>query len=61
MGLKLDYSIVLISDGNSEHVTHARMKIGLFKEEKIQFVTSFDLIECLKHIKKNAPSVHTFF
>ena len=33
---------VLIVDDNSERVAHARIKIGLFEEEKIQFVSSID-------------------
>ena len=35
--------------GNSEHVAHERKWI--FSQRKIQFVTSFDLIKCLYHIK----------
>ena len=40
--------LLLISDGKSEHVAHALRIIGLFKDKKIQFVTDFELIKCLK-------------
>ena len=33
--------MVLILDGNSEHVTHAWRKMGLLGEKKIQFLTAF--------------------
>ena len=42
--------MVLILDGNSEHVEHVLGKIGLFGK-KIQFVTALDLSRCLKQIK----------
>ena len=45
-------SILLILDGNSEHVAHALRKIGLFGEKKHRFVTSLDLIKCLKRNKQ---------
>ena len=38
------YSMVLILDGNSEHITHAC-------REKIRTFFAFDLIKCLKIIK----------
>ena len=38
--------LILISDGNSEHVAHALRKISHFKE-KIRFVTTYDLIKRL--------------
>ena len=37
--------VVLILDGNTEHVAHALRKIGLFGE-KIRFATALDLIDC---------------
>ena len=43
--------MVLMLDGNSEHVPHARIKISLSGEKKILFVTALDLIKCLKQIK----------
>ena len=42
--------MVLILDGNLEHAAQACRKIGLF-EGKVRFVTAFDLIKCLKHVK----------
>ena len=38
--------MVVISDGNSEHVAHALRKISHFKV-KIRFVTTYDLIKRL--------------
>jgi len=38
-------------DGNSECIAHAYKKKGLFRR-KIPFVTAFDLIKCLKEMKK---------
>ena len=43
-------SMVLILDGNSEHVTHAWRKVGL-SEEQTRFVTALVIIKCLKQIK----------
>ena len=43
--------MVLILDGNSKHVAHARMRIGLV-ENIIGFATDLDdLIKCFKQIK----------
>ena len=44
--------MVLILDGNSEHVAQERMKIGIFREKKNRFVTDLDLNKCLKQIEK---------
>ena len=43
--------MVLILDGNSEHVAHAKRKIGLFGEKKKRFEATLDLIEGLKQVK----------
>ena len=40
-------TMALILDGKSEHVAHARGKIGT----KIRFLTAIDLIECLILLK----------
>ena len=37
-------SMVVILDGNSEHVAHAGRKTGLFREKKIRFATAFNLM-----------------
>ena len=42
-------TVVLISDGNSEHVAHALIKKCLFEERKIRVVTA--VINVLKQIK----------
>ena len=42
--------MVIISDGYSEDVAYECRKTGIFGE-KIQFVTSLDLIKCLKQNK----------
>ena len=39
--------MVLILDGNSEHVAHVCRKIGLFGEKKNRFVAALDLIKYL--------------
>ena len=44
-------TMVLVIDGNSNHVVLAWRKMGLFGEKKIRYVTIFDLIKCLKPIK----------
>ena len=44
--------MVLTLDGNSEHVAHAWKKWVFPKRHKIRFVTTLNLIKCLKHIKK---------
>ena len=44
--------MVLTLDGNSDHVAHARRKIGLFGEKKLRFVFALDLIKCLKEIEE---------
>ena len=41
--------MVLILDGNSEHVAQPLRQLGLFGENK--FLTAIDLIKCLKQIK----------
>ena len=43
--------MVLISYGNSEHVAHARINIGIFGEKNVSFVTALDFIKCFKQIK----------
>ena len=40
--------MLLILDGNSERVAHARRKMGHFGEKKIQFGTALDLSKCPK-------------
>ena len=47
----LNYTMVLILDGNSEHDAHTCGKIGIFRAEKIRFVTALALIKCFKQIK----------
>ena len=42
--------MILILDGNSEHIAHACSKIGHFGEKKIRFATAFDLIKCPEQI-----------
>ena len=56
---KVQHSVVLmVSDGNSEHVAQASRKIGLFGENN----PLYDLIKCLKQIKEQiAPYVRTIF
>ena len=49
--LEKDKPMVLILDGNTEHVAHVWRKIGLFEQKNILFVTAFDLIKCLEHVK----------
>ena len=44
------HTMVLILDGNSEHVAHALRKIRLL-DNNIRVVTVLELIECLNHIK----------
>ena len=48
---KLLSYMVLILDGNSEHVAHAWRKMGPFGGKNIRFVTARDLIKCLEYIK----------
>ena len=43
--------MVLILDGNSEHVAHARRKIGVLEKKKNLLVIALNLIKCLKQIK----------
>ena len=43
--------MLLISEGNSEHLARASRKIGLFRVKKIKFVTLYDLIKYLYEIK----------
>ena len=43
--------MVLILDGNSEHVAHALRKIVFFIGKKIRFWTALALINCLIQIK----------
>ena len=43
--------MVLVLDGNSENVAHARSKNGSFLEKKNRFVTTLDLIKGFKQIK----------
>ena len=43
--------MVLISDGNSEHIAHAQKKIDYCGEKKCRVVTALVLIKCLKQIK----------
>ena len=40
--------MVLILDGNSEHVKHAWKKIGLSGEKKSEFIADLDLIKCFQ-------------
>ena len=48
---KLDiFVMVLISDGNLEHVAHVWRKVSLFWK-KIRLLIALDLIICLKQIK----------
>ena len=42
--------MVLILDGNSEHVAHARTKKS-FRIKNIGFVATFEIIKCSKKIK----------
>ena len=42
-------TMVLILDGNSEHVAHALNEIGLFGEKQIRFVTALDLNKCFEY------------
>ena len=37
--------MVLILDGDAEHNAHAWSKTGLFGENKIRFLTAFDLFK----------------
>ena len=55
--------MVFILDGyNSEHVAHAWIKICLFGQEKIRFVTAPDQIKCLKLVEyQRHPDVRTYF
>jgi len=43
LSLLKSLNMVLMVDGNSEHVAHAWRKIGLFEENKNRFVTALDL------------------
>ena len=51
MGLRLDYSMALVLDDNSDYVAHAFKENRYFRGKKILFVTALDLIECLEQIK----------
>ena len=45
------FFMVLILDGNSELVARMKEKKEAFRILNIRFVTTLDLIKCLKHIK----------
>ena len=42
--------MVLILNGSSEHVAHARKKLG-FSEKKIEFDDSYDVTKCIWQIE----------
>ena len=43
--------MIMILDGNLEHVAHDVEKKVFSEKKKIRFVTALDLIKCLEHIK----------
>ena len=43
--------LLLILDGNSQHVAHASRKVGLFGEKKNQVGTALNMIKCFQQIK----------
>ena len=47
----IHFLMVLVLDGNSEHVGRSCKKIGFFGEQKIRFVTALDKIKSLQQIK----------
>ena len=48
----LNKCMILVTDGNSEHVTHAWSKIGFLRSIKTDLgLNAFDLIKCFKQIK----------
>ena len=47
------FDMVLILDGNTEHVAHASTKKNIFLEKKkIRFFTALDLVKCPEQIKQ---------
>ena len=50
--------MVLILYSSSEHDAHTWIKLGIFGQKKIRFVTVLDVIECLKQVKHQGL-IHT--